>query len=454
MPPYRTILGSLLICLVIGLWAFGCYHFKHLFGIFGFFPIAPFAEYLLLSYAALAGSYVLLGRDTRSRRTRMLRMSILTASSVLCVVTLELPAALQLIDYRAFLGYGEDWDPLHNRVDPEVITIHRPNTGMQGRFSGAYVHMLGVQTDRSYEVDVRWDRNGFRNVEHLEKADLVIVGDSFVESPLVALEEIASTRLARELGVAVLNLGQSGYGAEQELIVLKRLGLPARPNVVVWMLYEGNDFGDYVAYHKIKAQGVGQWAANQETFWKRSFSRSLLTWVAQRTRQGAVWNALGARLYGTLTPSGPWQGGNMYFSHNRQLSPTDHPEAVEGTKACIRKAHETCAAKGIEFLLVFAPEQFRVYHDLLQANSSSQISGWRINDLPNRFRDWARGEGIAYVDLTPALHRAAAAGTLVYFLDDPHWTAEGNAVVGETLAAYCKQHLRLTKGSLPVRSPN
>jgi lysophospholipase L1-like esterase len=47
---------------------------------------------------------------------------------------------------------------------------------------------------------------------------------------------------------------------------------------------------------------------------------------------------------------------------------------------------------------------------------------------------WARSRGVGFVDLTPALTAAASRGELVYFPDDTHWSAAGNAVVAQALA--------------------
>ena len=59
------------------------------------------------------------------------------------------------------------------------------------------VDWLGIPTDQWHTVDVRYDRNGFRNDAEITKADIALVGDSFVEAAIVPHADVTSSRLAR-----------------------------------------------------------------------------------------------------------------------------------------------------------------------------------------------------------------------------------------------------------------
>ena len=55
-------------------------------------------------------------------------------------------------------------------------------------------------------------------------------------------------------------LGHSGYGPQQELVVLKRYGLRLHPRTVIWTLFEGNDFSDAERYEeKVARAGSPFW---------------------------------------------------------------------------------------------------------------------------------------------------------------------------------------------------
>ena len=83
--------------------------------------------------------------------------------------------------------------------------------------------------DPSRTVVIRYDRNGFRNAKTLETAEVVVIGDSYVEGYLMSDEHLLTTHLSKLQGMSVANLGHSGYGPQQELAVLRRFGLPLKP---------------------------------------------------------------------------------------------------------------------------------------------------------------------------------------------------------------------------------
>lgn len=76
----------------------------------------------------------------------------------------------------------------------------------------------------------------------MDRADVVVIGDSYVESPMLPGSSLLTTQLSHQLQTSVANLGISGYGPEQELVVLKRYALNLQPKTIVWVFFEGNDF--------------------------------------------------------------------------------------------------------------------------------------------------------------------------------------------------------------------
>jgi len=93
---------------------------------------------------------------------------------------------------------------------------------------------------------VEHNRMGFRDVDHRPKAGprILFLGDSFVWGFDVEQAERFTERL-RELAPAweVVNAGVSGYGTDQELLLLQRVHDTFRPDVV-FLVYCNNDSGD------------------------------------------------------------------------------------------------------------------------------------------------------------------------------------------------------------------
>lgn len=79
-----------------------------------------------------------------------------------------------------------------------------------------------------------YDRWGYRNAEDLDQADVVLIGDSYVEGWYVSDEHTTARRLQEQLNQPVANLGIAGYGTMQELRVLQRDAMRFHPKVVIW----------------------------------------------------------------------------------------------------------------------------------------------------------------------------------------------------------------------------
>jgi hypothetical protein len=88
------------------------------------------------------------------------------------------------------------------------------------------------------------DSRGFRNRREMEQADIVLIGDSYIEGHYVSDEQTCAEVLDRLTGLSVANLGVAGYGSLQELEVLQHYALSLNPRLVAWFFFEGNDLYD------------------------------------------------------------------------------------------------------------------------------------------------------------------------------------------------------------------
>ena len=165
---------------------------------------------------------------------------------------------------------------------------NEPYYHFEADYQGNLGRALCFPQDPSQRVTVQYDRNGFRNPADLDRADIVVLGDSYIEAPMILDKALSTTVLGRLQGRPVANLGNSGYGPQQELAVLKRFGLPLRPEVVVWAFFEGNDLSNMEEYHGKAARVAGAHAVWQD-FWFRSLSRNLLA-LYFRSKQECVPN--------------------------------------------------------------------------------------------------------------------------------------------------------------------
>jgi len=104
-----------------------------------------------------------------------------------------------------------------------------------------------VFTGESRTIHVEHNSRGFRDVEHVvdQRQRLVFLGDSFVWGYDAERTERFSERLREKLpGWSIYNLGVSGYGTDQEYLLLRREYDFYQPNVVFLVFCTDNDESD------------------------------------------------------------------------------------------------------------------------------------------------------------------------------------------------------------------
>ncbi len=105
-----------------------------------------------------------------------------------------------------------------------------------------------------------------------------------------------------------------------------------------------------------------------------------------------------------------------------------------------------CRRRGVEVALAFLPCVFQ--HDPESHGPSNPwvLSGARISRewlsgesaLQRRLAGWAAGEGVPYLDLTPAFREASKRERLSYRLDF-HWTPAGHRVAAEAIGEWLER---------------
>lgn len=405
------------------------------------------AEHLIAAavLAYLAAWCPVLALSRWSPAGKLGRFAACTASVAAGFAIMEAPAAIGRVDYREiFHTPTPPWKRSGNLPDPELLFMRRPDQRLALRFQGSDLHGLRDAPATTYACDTTLDAHGFRNPPGLDSADVVLVGDSFVEGLQVADGDLVSARLAKRLGAPVANLGRTGYGPRQELAVLERYAEGFGPRACVWFFYEGNDLQDLEAYEADRGRVMALRPESFKRAWyARSFARNSAGWLMRPgNRDGAPASERAGVLAG---------GTAVFFScgvhegKSEAVADRARPESLAKLRAVFDEAADACRARGMELIVAFVPAKFRVYRDLCRFDAGSPCPAWPVDDLPGIVGEVARAAGVDFLDLTPALRAGAEAGPLVYLPDDTHWSAEGHRVAADAVAG------RLT--STATRSP-
>jgi hypothetical protein len=287
-------------------------------------------------------------------------------------------------------------------------------------------------------IEYRCDQYGLRNETDLGSADLIVVGDSFVEGWGVSAAVLLTTQLARQLNRPVANIGQSWYGPQQELDLLQRFGLKLAPKVCVWIFFEGNDLWDFYRY-KEATQDWEHYPKDFHSFRQRSFTKNAVMAFGRllNSMQNQKVSRMGhnKKQSGIFTsPSG--QEIQLTFHYKGQHLSEKERLAIVEMWLVLGQAHKLCHAVGAKFLLVFASTKFRVYRDFMKFDTHSLPRYWVINDLPQKIEAMAyKGlPDVAFLDLTTVFIEQVKQKSLLYFDDDTHWSAEGHRLVAKAIA--------------------
>jgi PAS domain S-box-containing protein len=426
----RIVIGLTLLLFVLG------YSLIVLAGISGVRHLR-ILSILMASYLVVWGGYSLTSPIPRDEiRSQFVLMTLSLGFALLLA---ELPAWLKLIDYRKTFSISSNlpWEQPGYLLDSELLAKPEPHHSVTMLFNqGNIGETLCLPPRQAEPFELRYDKNGFRNDQDLTSAEIAVIGDSYIESPMIPGSLLATTRLAEIQSKTVANLGQAGYGPQQELAVLKRYALPLHPKYVVWVFYEGNDLLDALGYAE-KVSFLNSHRNSIDTVWNRSLTKSSMSWMVRLVRGCVPEQHLKASHATVLDDEG--KEHRVYFkgySASASLT-TQEIDALKQSVAAIEEAYRLVQNEGARFIVVFAPTAFRVYHDIVNFDTDEgNISQWELNDLPDRFRKmiYDISPDVGYLDLTPAFKSALRKNSLVFLSDDTHWSSDGHRVVAEALA--------------------
>lgn len=424
----RKVIGLTLFLFALGYFLIvkaGISDVRHLFSI------------LVASYLVVWGVYSLTSLLPRDEiRTQFVMMTISLGAALLLA---ELPVWFKLIDYRKTFSISSDlpWELPGYLPDPELLAKPEPHYSAKIQFNrGNIGRALCLPPRQAEPFESRYDKNGFRNDQDLTSAEIAVIGDSYVESPMIPRSLLATTRLTEIQPKTVANLGQSGYGPQQELAVLKRYALPLHPKIVVWMFYEGNDLVDAEDYANKISHLNSSWNS-MDGVWNRSLTKNSLLWLMRSIHDCVPKPSVEAN-HGTVLDDEGKEHRLYFLDHSSMVSLTAKElNGLQKSVAAIEEAYRVVQKEGAQFIVVFAPTTFRVYRDIANFEKAGEdIKRWELNDLPDRFRKMISeiSPDIGYLDLTSALKSAARKNRLVFMSDDTHWSSEGHRVVAEALA--------------------
>ena len=393
------------------------------------------ASNILATYLLAWGGIALVARPPAHELR--IRFALMTGAFGCALVFLELLGLVGVVDWTRVFPVPLVDRPHEGRdvPDPELLHIHRPHLRESGWTRGdllALTHLAGP----SHRYDVRYDQNGFRNSIDLARAEIAVVGDSFIEGGLVPAEQLITSMLGRLQHCTAANLGQAKYGPQQELAVLRRYAVPMVPRICIWAFFEGNDLSEIARYRRIRSQGSSSHRPRAPLV-DRSFTKNALSAVIRVSGFDRSLDIERIKHSGLLRTSR--DGAVRLFFHypGLPLSARDRG-ALDDLISILTSAADLCERNRVRLVIVFIPTKYRVYRDNVRFDTDSPCQDWERNDLPESLRARVSriSPEIGFVDLTGPFRDRADGGALLYYPDDTHWSPEGHAFAAQILDEY------------------
>lgn len=271
---------------------------------------------------------------------------------------------------------------------------------------------------------------------------IVVLGDSFTSNIDVEEHDIFTSRLCRMLppNFVVLNFGVNGYGPTQEYLLLRDKAMAYKPDLVIMVIFIGNDFCDVTGYK--------DWAQNYRRPYARLskkgdivFNNIPVSKVQPPARaiidlEGSrLVNFIGNRLYpstGAITE--PEEVRMFKKQYSRETA-----QAFLIMNKILELTNNYCKQNGAEFLVVIAPTVAQVNNTYwLDIKKKYQLQDEDYDlFLPNSILTEAcHGMNIPILDLTPTLRMHSEKVENIYYPYDWHWNARGNFIIASAIYEY------------------
>lgn len=315
---------------------------------------------------------------------------------------------------------------------------------------------------------------GYRDVDHpVQKPPrthrVLGLGDSFVYGAVPPRDNflrVAGTRLtaalaADSLRAEMVMMGIGAYSTQNQLGVLRSIGLELQPDVVVLCFFVGNDVTGIPLRAKVLRgqlyftgavprlhDFLRRWYAYTVT---EMFLTMQVKWPVQKALAERRARAASGTAPGTApTPSAvagtpPFPPLNSVFlEFQRRRMPVYEPNPGRRVAGLWREAEtalaafdSTCKAAGVPWLLLVIPEEIQVDPDVRAAvlRDLGETGARYDFDLPQRrLRAFAAAHDVPLLDPLSRLQTEHRADARLYIPNDTHWNERGNRIVGELLA--------------------
>lgn len=283
---------------------------------------------------------------------------------------------------------------------------------------------------KSLEFDVEYKINSHGIRASLEysyvrvpnKNRIVVIGDSFTFGHGVNNEHPYSAQLEKSfLETEVINLGTSGTGTDQQLLLLKEEGIKYNPDLVILGFYKGDVFRNIDLYHGKLAKPTYKLMNGRLVL-----TNVLISKIKDSGRNYSLFHkiASNSKLYGRISSRGIWLLQHLGYGNSWKI-----------TDAILREIKKSVLNAKANYLVLVIPSQNAIY-------GSSLLKRIHLRTI-DKMNELLIQNKIEYLDATPILSVYAKKhpDEKLYYDVDAHFTPTGHKVIAEAI-----KHFLIEKG--------
>lgn len=377
------------------------------------------AFHVLLAYGLPEALFIALVVSLGIVYWRIGALGALTVSLTLVMATLLYGLVLTLTGLEDSIYYRPDekyvrFDYVNNH------RIYQPNVQLD--MSMPHGDLRAMTTEDIAEprrIQFHTDADGFRNERDYHGQRYLLVGDSFIAGNSNSQEDLLSTQLLRDHGLATYSLAYPGSPADYVAYVrgfAQRHGANFR---VLLFLFEGNDFEESRGR---KASALARYGRRYyEMFSQFNTYRVTKSLLKRVTRARSIHAGSDLELAKLAGKPVAFYGLYRDVTRRAQLpNPEGFERAIESLRPHIERVY-------------FIPTKYRVYSQHLRPGEILPNAQWQYLD------GVCRKYQLRCTNLTAALERESSAllgkGEFTWWRDDTHWNRRGIAAAARVVAA-------------------
>jgi len=354
-----------------------------------------------------------------------------------------------------------------SQLNRRYIYRYKPNSREIYKFSAA---------NGGGKVLVTINSEGRRgDVVSMKRPRILVYGDSFISSVCCSVKQTFVWQLEQGLRGTLpvdpqaVNCGVSGYGPDQESLLLGDEIDRLKPQLVIVTIYTGNDFGDLMRHKLYKLDEHGQlkdsvYSLDPSLPADPTFSEQGSRFYVVRILQKVLakftkkephaqssksqdwmekWLNQSQTEYKEYIVNGDNNVWNLFNAHyDADVSLTPGSESSQYKRILmdrvIGKMKQITSARSIPLMLVIIPSPIDAVDDYGFPVDLQKYPDYRRSELTDIIESIARKYELPYVNLFKPF-RDHGARPLYYVVDNDHWNPAGQSFAAEVVANYIKQ---------------